>query len=437
MTKYDRLADSSTKGIASSSVQGTYIGVQEEMPEPSVKLMNTVLMYIGKNTIYQYGAFYRCDGVAWERITQSIVTAPSKVLVSDYSGNVTASDISAVELGYLKGTEGNIQGQFDDIWDELEHKASAVDMTSVLKSITDEAQIREDADALLTNKLGLTDKTVESNYIELKSAINAEVQDRKDADANVITEATGRAEAHAESIIASRDVRLDDLEARDEELTAEDARIDAKVDANIASIEALDKRMTDAEAVGMKSLASAGISIDGDNSIVLRTTDNEETVAESAVDAVRSIALELDPDTRVATISVNGEKATADLSRLGTGSIDSVRVDNATDFHTAIASTKATAGHTVAFIDVTMGIEGEDRTQPLFCILSSAESETEYEWCYLSGAGTVLNNEGSGYAPLARIDAGKTGQFIVYYWAEDMTVIDSASQFVSATILYL
>lgn len=61
--------------------------------------------------------------------------APNRAVVSSADGTPTASAVTATELGYLSGADGNVQGQLDDLRDSLSqlslHRISGVQFIDV------------------------------------------------------------------------------------------------------------------------------------------------------------------------------------------------------------------------------------------------------------------------------------------------------------------
>lgn len=66
--EYDILSDNAIDGIASSTVQGAFIGTVNAMSAPSESNKGASVLYIGETDTYVHGTFYRSNGIIWEPI---------------------------------------------------------------------------------------------------------------------------------------------------------------------------------------------------------------------------------------------------------------------------------------------------------------------------------------------------------------------------------
>lgn len=436
MSKYDRLSSSNVDGTVSTSKQGMLIGAVETLPVASESMRGNVVLYIGDNSLYNKGTFYQCDGTQWNAVTQPVVLSPNRVVVTDYSGNLKGSDVTAVELGYVAGAESNLQQQITAVSDAVQSKVDVSAINSVIDTLNTEMKTRASDDEAILAFAKEVDKQASECVTALNNAIQGETVSRINGDANVVNEAVAKTKEYAEAEFATRDAIIDTVKQSVLDLASEADDLNARLDETNANVSENAGRIDDLESLSKKSLGSASIAVSGTNAVKLETVANDGTKAYSEAVAVQDVSLSIDSYTRVLSLSVNGVQSSADLSGTSTASIDSVHVKTAMEFYEAIASTRAVIGRTFAIVNV--AVADGFGTHPLFCVLDSVEDESDYRYRYLRGSGTVLDNGHAKLVQMHEIEVGATGQFIIRYIDEsEMKLKDSASMFVSASVFYI
>lgn len=91
------------------------------MPQPSVYNVGCTVKYVGSAGTYTPGRYYTCvqdgAGYAWQEAaviaTGLDLTQGSRAVATDANGMAVATDVTAVELGYLGGVTSALQGQLN------------------------------------------------------------------------------------------------------------------------------------------------------------------------------------------------------------------------------------------------------------------------------------------------------------------------------------
>ena len=121
MPEFDYMSALSVDGQIRSSAQGRLLGSFAVMPAASVLNENAIVLYTGTTGTYVSGQFYMCvdtgSGYEWQTVTisgteEDTYTA-DRALVTNSLGQVTASGITAAELGYLSGATSPLQAQIN------------------------------------------------------------------------------------------------------------------------------------------------------------------------------------------------------------------------------------------------------------------------------------------------------------------------------------
>ena len=114
-------ADIGVTEKAVTTAQGILIGTQTTMPQPSVYNVGCTVKYVGSAGTYTPGRYYTCvqdgAGYAWQEAaviaTGLDLSQGSRVVATDANGMAIATDVTAVELGYLGGVTSALQGQLN------------------------------------------------------------------------------------------------------------------------------------------------------------------------------------------------------------------------------------------------------------------------------------------------------------------------------------
>lgn len=121
MPEFDYMSALSVDGQIRSSAQGKVLGSFAVMPAASALSENAIVLYTGTTGTYVSGQFYMCvntgSGYEWQPVTisgteEDTYTA-DRALVTNSLGQVTASGITAEELGYLSGATSPLQAQIN------------------------------------------------------------------------------------------------------------------------------------------------------------------------------------------------------------------------------------------------------------------------------------------------------------------------------------
>ena len=121
MPEFDYMSALSVDGQIRSSAQGKVLGSFAVMPAASALSENAIVLYTGTTGTYVSGQFYMCvntgSGYEWQTVTisgteEDTYTA-DRALVTNSLGQVTASGITAEELGYLSGATSPLQAQIN------------------------------------------------------------------------------------------------------------------------------------------------------------------------------------------------------------------------------------------------------------------------------------------------------------------------------------
>ena len=121
MPEFDYMSALSVDGQIRSSAQGKVLGSFAVMPAASALSENAIVLYTGTTGTYVSGQFYMCvntgSGYEWQPVTisgteEDTYTA-DRALVTNSLGQVTASGITATELGYLSGATSPLQAQIN------------------------------------------------------------------------------------------------------------------------------------------------------------------------------------------------------------------------------------------------------------------------------------------------------------------------------------
>lgn len=114
-------ADIGVTSKAVTTAQGTLIGTQTTMPQASVYNVGCTVKYVGSAGAYTPGRYYTCvqdgAGYAWQEAaviaTGLDLSTGSRAVATDSSGMAIATDVTALELGYLSGVTSALQGQLN------------------------------------------------------------------------------------------------------------------------------------------------------------------------------------------------------------------------------------------------------------------------------------------------------------------------------------
>ena len=114
-------ADIGVTSKAVTTAQGTLIGTQTTMPQASVYNVGCTVKYVGSAGTYTPGRYYTCvqdgAGYAWQEAaviaTGLDLSTGSRAVATDSSGMAVATDVTALELGYLSGVTSALQGQLN------------------------------------------------------------------------------------------------------------------------------------------------------------------------------------------------------------------------------------------------------------------------------------------------------------------------------------
>ena len=114
-------ADIGVTEKAVTTAQGILIGTQTTMPQPSVYNVGCTVKYVGSAGTYTPGRYYTCvqdgAGYAWQEAaviaTGLDLTQGSRAVATDANGMAVATNVTAVELGYLGGVTSALQGQLN------------------------------------------------------------------------------------------------------------------------------------------------------------------------------------------------------------------------------------------------------------------------------------------------------------------------------------
>ena len=121
MPEFDFMSSFNADGQIRSSAQGRLLGSFAVMPAASALNENAIVLYTGTTGTYVSGQFYMCvnagSGYEWQTVTisgteEDTYTA-DRALVTNSHGQVTASGITAAELGYLTGATSPLQAQIN------------------------------------------------------------------------------------------------------------------------------------------------------------------------------------------------------------------------------------------------------------------------------------------------------------------------------------
>ena len=121
MPEFDFMSSFNVDGQIRSSAQGRLLGSFAVMPAASALNENAIVLYTGTTGTYVSGQFYMCvnagSGYEWQTVTisgteEDTYTA-DRALVTNSLGQVTASGITATELGYLTGATSPLQAQIN------------------------------------------------------------------------------------------------------------------------------------------------------------------------------------------------------------------------------------------------------------------------------------------------------------------------------------
>lgn len=163
---------------ASSESQGLFIGTLGTLPTASQYNLGCTIQYTGAAGTYEPGRFYTCvqSGSDYEWIASDVLATildlgvANKAVVTDASGKVIASSVTATEVGYLSGVGSGIQGQLDSKVPNtrvINGKALNQDLTFTLADFQNDAGFIQNTVNNLTNYYLKTETYTKAEVNEL------------------------------------------------------------------------------------------------------------------------------------------------------------------------------------------------------------------------------------------------------------------------------